>query len=60
MKYFILNAAMNSARDLAYYNRKEDEDLPRGEIQKAIKRGEITIEEIVSAFKAELIEWLEE
>jgi hypothetical protein len=37
-----------------YYDRKEDEDLPRGAIQDAIARGEITSDEIVAMFRAYL------
>jgi hypothetical protein len=36
--------------DLLYYNRKEDEDLPRGAIEAAVAAGEITKQEIVDAF----------
>lgn len=32
------------------YDRAEDEELPRGEIEEAIKAGEITKEEIVKRF----------
>ena len=39
-----------------YYGRKEDEDLPRGAIQEAVKLGEITVEEIVGIFAAGLRE----
>jgi len=34
-----------------YYDRKEDEDLPRGAIEEAIKAGEITEQEIVTQLK---------
>lgn len=37
-----------------YYDRKEDEDLPKGAIDKAVKRGEITVDEMVQAFREEL------
>lgn len=37
-----------------YYDRKDDEDLPRGEIEAAIEAGEITADEIVEAFGEEL------
>lgn len=40
--------------DLLYYDRKEDWDLPRGAIEKAIKHGEITIEEMINLFETEL------
>lgn len=37
-----------------YYDRKEDESLPRGAIEEAVKSGEISEEEIVSKFSVEL------
>ena len=40
--------------DFMYYDRKEDEDLPVGAIEKAIEDGEITIEEILDIFKKQL------
>ena len=40
--------------NLVYYDRKEDEDLPCGEIERMIKDGELTIDEMVDAFKIEL------
>lgn len=33
-----------------YYDRKEDEYLPRGALEKAIEDGDITVDEIVEAF----------
>lgn len=47
----ILAVASDAGMDFMYYNRKDDENLPRGEIEKAIKAGEITVEEILEAFK---------
>ncbi len=43
-----------------YYDRKEDEDLPKGQIQEAIKNGEISMDEIVELFKGTLSEGLKE
>ena len=37
-----------------HYDRKEDEDLPRGAIEDAIKKGEVTIEELVNCFRTKL------
>lgn len=42
--------------DFMYYDRKEDEDLPRGEIEDAVNKGEITVAELVSQFERELRE----
>lgn len=43
-----------------YYDRKEDEELPRGAIEKAIKDGLITKEQIVKKFAESLDEGLSE
>jgi hypothetical protein len=40
--------------DLLYYDRKEDEMLPRGAIQQAVKQGLITSDEIVDKFRERL------
>ncbi len=37
-----------------YYDRKEDQDLPRGSIEAAINSGVISVDEIVARFKTEL------
>ena len=47
----ILNAISAAVSDFLYYDRKEDEDLPRGAIEEAVAAGEITIDEIVAKFK---------
>ena len=52
-----INSAIEDlVSDFLYYNRKEDEDLKLGDIEKAIEEGEITIEQIVSKFKERIIE----
>jgi len=43
-----------------YYDRKEDERMPVGAIEKAIGAGEISGEEIAAHFKLKLLETLEE
>lgn len=40
--------------NLLYYDRREDEELPRGGIEEAIEAGEITKAEIVAAFEERL------
>jgi len=54
MKDLILAAAEDLAVSFIYYDRKEDEDLPRGAIEEAVKKGEITVDEIVSRFEKTL------
>ena len=41
---------------LLYYGRKDDEELPEGEIEAAIEAGEITTEEILTHFEQGLRE----
>lgn len=50
----ILATATDAARDLAYYDRKGDEELGVGDIEDAIAAGEVTFDEIVTAFADEL------
>ncbi len=40
--------------ELLYYGRKGDEDLPVGDIEEALKNGEVTEEEILSWFAKSL------
>lgn len=56
----ILNVACDLAADFLYYDRKEDEDLPLGQIEAAIKAGELTADDIVRAFADELTNGLAE
>lgn len=52
-----INSAIEDlVSDFLYYDRKEDEYLKLGDIEKAIEKGEITIEQIVSKFKERIIE----
>ena len=53
MKEEIINTIIDLVADFLYYDRKEDEDLKRGDIEKAIKNNEITIEYIVAKFEDE-------
>ncbi len=54
----IINVLTDSISTMLYYDRKEDEDLPRGGIEEAIKAGEITVDEIIKIWSAELIDGL--
>lgn len=49
----ILGAVEACAGGLMYYDRKEDQDLPRGAIEQAVKDAVITVDEIVAAFLEE-------
>ena len=44
--------------DFLYYDRKEDEELPRGCIEKAIQAGELSATEIIQLFQAALMRGL--
>lgn len=50
----ILGYMEDMISDFLYYDRKEDEDMPRDYIEDAIKRGDLTIEEIVAEFDKQL------
>lgn len=52
----IIATVKDLVADFLYYDRGEDEDLPRGEIEEAIESEEITAEEIVLLFKETLLE----
>ena len=58
MRDIILKTLDDLVGDFLYYGRKEDEDLPRGAIEKAIENKEISIDEIAAFFKFELIKRL--
>ena len=55
----ILSRVEDLISDFLYYDRKEDEELQRGEIELAIKSGLITRDDIVSEFKRQLDRGLE-
>lgn len=50
----ILDEVSDVVGRFVYYDRKEDDELPRGSIEDAIKSGEITLDEIVEEFRKEL------
>lgn len=56
MRQQILDTIHDMVQDFLYYDRKKDEQLPVGAIDQAIANGEISVDEIVEAFKAHLIE----
>ena len=50
----ILGTVDDLVTNFLYYGRKEDEELGCGEIEEAIKQGEVSIDEIVAAFRKHL------
>lgn len=59
MKEIIEYTIEDLVADFLFYDRKEDEDLPKGAIETAIKKGEITQGQIVNKFAECLAESLE-
>lgn len=47
-------------RDFLYYDRKEDEELPRGVIEELVEDGKLTVDEMVACFRKHLEEGLGE
>lgn len=58
-KELVLGTVEDLVSDFLYYDRKEDEELPRGAIQSMIRNKEISIDEIVAEFRSKLEEGLE-
>lgn len=54
MKKAISGTVSDLVGSFLYYDRKEDEELPRGVIEADIASGDTSIDEIVELFKAEL------
>lgn len=54
MRELIIACIEDLVSDFLYYNRKEDEDLKVGDIERAIEAGVISKEEIVNVFREEL------
>ena len=59
MKDILIDTINDLVSDLLYYDRKEDEELPIGVIEKAVKDGDITVEQITETFKSKLVKTLE-
>lgn len=60
IRELILATVDDMIADLLYYDRKEDEDLPRGMIEKSIKNGYVSVEDIVNQFKTSLIKGIKQ
>ncbi len=54
----ILDVIDDMIAKFLYYDRKEDELLPRGAIEETISEGDITVDEIVDKFRVSLEEGL--
>lgn len=51
----VFNTIYGTVADLLYYDRKEDEELRIGAIEYLIEKDIITVDEIVGAFREELV-----
>lgn len=54
MNSLVESIVRDSVTDLLYYDRKECEDVPLGEIERLIKLGDISVDRLVEVFKQEL------
>lgn len=54
MKQIILNTISDLCSNFLYYDRKEDEELSMDQLNEAVKSGEITVDEMVNAFRKHL------
>ncbi len=54
-KELILNEILNLVSSFLYYDREEDEELPKGVIVEEVKSGHITVYEMVDQFKKSLL-----
>lgn len=57
-RQIIIDTVDDLILDFLDYDRKDDDDLPRGEIEAAIEARELTVDEIVARFKKQLEEGL--
>ena len=57
-RQIILDTVDDLVGDFLYYGRKEDDELPAGEIEKSIADGDVSAKEIVALFEAKLNEGL--
>lgn len=53
-KDLVMDALDQAMNDFFFYNRKIDKELPLRAIERAIARGDVTVEELVTRFKSHL------
>ncbi len=58
MKEDILNTIDDLVSSFLYYDRKEDEDLGVGDIEDAITKGIISIDDITDRFKKSILNYI--
>ena len=54
----VLDVVEDLVSNFIYYDRKDDEDLPRGRIEELVEAGDVTVDEIVARFRSKLKEAL--
>lgn len=57
-KSYVLGVIGDTISNFLYYDRKEDDNLPVGKIDEMVAAGELTIDDMVNAFRSELVEGL--
>ena len=58
-KEIVVSIIKDTVSDFLYYDRKEDEEMSREDIQRVFDDGLITIDEAVNLFREELINGLD-
>ncbi len=53
-KELIQEALSNLVSHLLYYDRRDDVSLPCGSVEDAVKKGEVSVSDLVSEFEREL------
>lgn len=54
MRQIILNKINDLCMNFLFYDRKEDEELSSRKLHDAVKKGKITIDEMVAVFRKHL------
>lgn len=55
-KRVILITAEDLMKNFLFYDRRDDEELPRGAIEKALRNGTVTVDDILAVFRSALEE----
>ncbi len=50
----ILGLVEDQVMDLLFYDRKEDEEFPKGFIEAAIKNGVVSVDEMVACYRSHI------
>jgi hypothetical protein len=60
LRDLILMTIDDMVANFIFYDRKEDEELPRDALERAVRDGVVTVDEIVDRFKTKLVAGLNE